>query len=193
MSMILRIYMNVNEGDLSSPIEIEEKNKTDKGNIKNTKRVKLGCNSEDPTHEKSEKRVRFSGQVQIFPSLNDPSDEKHEIEEENLLRDKRFSKLEDEIVKEDVHKYIEIHNLCEEGLKKVLNATSYPKIKGCWKEIGRAILYRPSTAVHSRAHIMFRRSESHKWAEEKYEMVQKFQKKHGNNWMVLADELEKHR
>ncbi|KAK4735068.1 hypothetical protein R3W88_009329 [Solanum pinnatisectum] len=116
--------------------------------------------SEDSTHEKKKKRVKFSGQVQIFPSLNDPSDEKHEIEEENLLRGKRFSKLEDEIVKEAVHKYIEIHNLGEEGLKKVLNARSYPEIKDCWKEIGRAIPYRPSTAVYSRAQILFRRSDS---------------------------------
>ncbi|KAH0685803.1 hypothetical protein KY285_016361 [Solanum tuberosum] len=183
----------VNEGDISSPIEMEEKHKTDKGNIKKRKRVKLGHNSEDPTHEKSEKRVRFSGQVQIFPSLNDPSDENHEIEEENLLRGKRFSKLEDEVVKEAVHKYIEIHNLGEEGLKKVLNSRSYPEIKGCWKEIGRAIPYRPSTAVYSRGQILFRRSESRKWTEEEYEMVLKFQKEHGNKWRDLADELGKHR
>ncbi|KAH0689846.1 hypothetical protein KY289_017204 [Solanum tuberosum] len=140
------------EADISSPIEMEEKNKTDRGKIKKRKMVKLGQSSEDPT---SEKRVRFSGQVQIFPSLNDPSDEKHEIEKEKLLRGKRFSKLEDEIVKEAVHKYIEIHNLGKEGLKKVLNARSYTEIKGCWKEIGRAIPYRPSTAVYSRAQILF--------------------------------------
>ncbi|KAG5617855.1 hypothetical protein H5410_017679 [Solanum commersonii] len=178
------------EADISSPIEMEEKNKIDRGKIKKRKMVKLGRSSEDPSHEKSEKRVKFSGQVQILPSL---SDEKHEIEEENLLRGKRFSKLEDEIVKEAVHKYIEIHNLGEEGLKKVLNARSYPKIKGCWKEIGRAIPYRPSTAVYSRAQILFRRSESRKWTEEEYEMVRKFQKEHGNNWRILADELGKHR
>uniref|UniRef100_M1B8D4 DNA binding protein n=1 Tax=Solanum tuberosum TaxID=4113 RepID=M1B8D4_SOLTU len=134
------VAAEVNEADISSPIEMEEK-----GKIKKRKMVKLGRSSEDPTHEKSEKRVRFSGQVQIFPSLNDPSDEKHEIEEENLLRGKRFSKGG------------------------------------------------PSTAVYSRAQILFRRSESRKWTEEEYEMVRKFQKEHGNNWKVLADELGKHR
>ncbi|TMW84754.1 hypothetical protein EJD97_024470 [Solanum chilense] len=138
----------VNEGDISSPIEMEDKTKTDKGKIKKRKREKVGHSTEDPTHEKSEKRVRFSGQVQIFPSLNDSSDEKHEIEEENLVHGKRFSKLEDEIIKEAVHKYIE---------------------------------------------VLFRRSESRKWTEEEYEMVLKFQKEHGNNWKVLADELGKHR
>ncbi|KAK6782445.1 hypothetical protein RDI58_020241 [Solanum bulbocastanum] len=148
----------VNEGDISSPIEMEEK----------------------------------TNQTKIFLSLNHPSHEKHEIEEKNLLRGKRFSKLEDEIVKEVVHKYIEIHNLGEEGLKKVLNARFYPKIKGCWKEIGRAIPYRPSTAVYSRAQILFQRSESRKWTKEEHEMVLKFQKEHGNNWTVLADELGKH-
>ncbi|XP_010325066.1 uncharacterized protein [Solanum lycopersicum] len=179
--------------DLSSSIEIEEKNKTDKGNIKKTKSVKLGRSSEDPTHEKSGKRVRFSGQVQIFPSLNHTSDEKHEIEEENLLQGKRFSKLEDEIVKEAVHKYIELHNLGEQGLKKVLNARSYPEIKGCWKEIGRSIPYRPTIAVYSRAQILFRRSESRKWTEEECEILLKLQKEHGNNWKRIADELGKHR
>ncbi|KAL3374346.1 hypothetical protein AABB24_006028 [Solanum stoloniferum] len=183
----------VNEGDISSPIEMEDKTKTDKGKIKKRKRIKLGHSSEDPIHEKSEKRVRFSGQVQIFPSLNDSSDEKHEIEEENLVHGKRFSKLEDEIIKEAVHKYIEVHNLGEEGLKKVLNARSYPEINGCWKEIGSALPYRPSKAFYSRAQVLFRRSESRKWTEEEYEMVRKFQKEHGNNWRVLADELGKHR
>lgn len=183
----------VNEGDIFSPIEMEDKIKTDKGKIKKRKREKVGHSSEDPTHEKSEKRVRFSGQVQIFPSLNDSSDEKHEIEEENLVHGKRFSKLEDEIIKEAVHKYIEVHNLGEEGLKKVLNARSYPEIKGCWKEIGSALPYRPSKAFYCRAQVLFRRSESRKWTEEEYEMVLKFQKEHGNNWKVLADELGKHR
>lgn len=125
---------------------MEDKIKTDKGKIKKRKREKVGHSSEDPTHEKSEKRVRFSGQVQIFPSLNDSSDEKHEIEEENLVHGKRFSKLEDEIIKEAVHKYIEVHNLGEEGLKKVLNARSYPEIKGCWKEMG--VLYHTDLLRH---------------------------------------------
>ncbi|PHT60783.1 hypothetical protein T459_35367 [Capsicum annuum] len=173
--------------------EIEEENRTDNGNIKKKKKVKSGHSSEDPTHEKSAKKVRFSGHVQIFPSSDDPSDEKHEIEDENLLRGKRFSKLEDEIVKEAVHKYVDFHNLGEEGLKKILNSRSYPEIKGCWKEIGSAIPYRPYTAVYYRAQILFRRSESRKWTEEEYEIVRKFQKEHGNNWKVLADELGKHR
>ncbi|KAM3306513.1 hypothetical protein P3S67_013383 [Capsicum chacoense] len=224
------IVAEVDEGDISSPIKIEEKNRTDNGNIKKRKKVKSGQkkvksghssedptheideenrkdngnikkkkkvksghSSEDPTHEKSAKKVRFSGHVQIFPSSDDPSDEKHEIEDENLLRGKRFSKLEDEIVKEAVHKYVDLHNLGEEGLKKILNSRSYPEIKGCWKEIGSAIPYRPYTAVYYRAQILFRRSESRKWTEEEYEMVRKFQKEHGNNWKVLADELGKHR
>ncbi|KAM3381351.1 RNA polymerase I termination factor [Capsicum galapagoense] len=173
--------------------EIEEENRKDNGNIKKKKKVKSGHSSEDPTHEKSAKKVRFSGHVQIFPSSDDPSDEKHEIEDENLLRGKRFSKLEDEIVKEAVHKYVDFHNLGEEGLKKILNSRSYPEIKGCWKEIGSAIPYRPYTAVYYRAQILFRRSESRKWTEEEYEIVRKFQKEHGNNWKVLADELGKHR
>ncbi|OIT22508.1 hypothetical protein A4A49_30534 [Nicotiana attenuata] len=162
---------------------MEEQSRTDTGNIRKRKK-----GSEDPTHEKSEKRVRFSGHVQIFPLSGDPS---HETEEENLLRGKRFSKLEDEIVKEAVHNYIDIHNLGEQGLQKILNSRSNPEVKGCWKEIGSAIPYRPYTAVYYRAQVLFRRSETRKWTEEEYEMVRKFHKEHGNNWM--ADELGKHR
>ncbi|KAJ8536621.1 hypothetical protein K7X08_035022 [Anisodus acutangulus] len=188
------IVAKVNQGDISSTVEeIEEQSRTDNGNIRKRKKVKLGDSSEDPTHEKSEKRVRFSGDVQIFPSSSDPSDENHEIEEENLVRGKRFSKLENEIVKEAVHKYIEIHNLGEDGLKKILNSRSYPELKGCWKEIGSCIPYRPYISVYYRAQVLFRRSETRKWTEEEYEMVRKFQKEHGNNWKVLADELGKHR
>ncbi|XP_009760244.1 uncharacterized protein LOC107793427 [Nicotiana tabacum] len=188
------IMAEVNQGDISSPVEeIEEQSRTDNGNIRKRKKVMLGHSSEDPTHEKSEKRVRFSGHVQIFPSSGDPSDENHETEEENLLRGKRFSKLEDEIVKEAVHKYIDIHNLGEEGLHKILNSRSNPEVKGCWKEIGSAIPYRPYTAVYYRAQVLFRRSETRKWTEEEYEMVRNFHKEHGNNWKVLADELGKHR
>ncbi|PHT87874.1 hypothetical protein T459_09980 [Capsicum annuum] len=177
--------------------EIEEENRTDNGNIKKKKKVKSGHSSEDPTHEIEEENRKDNGNIKkkkkIFPSSDDPSDEKHEIEDENLLRGKRFSKLEDEIVKEAVHKYVDFHNLGEEGLKKILNSRSYPEIKGCWKEIGSAIPYRPYTAVYYRAQILFRRSESRKWTEEEYEIVRKFQKEHGNNWKVLADELGKHR
>ncbi|XP_060204376.1 RNA polymerase I termination factor [Lycium barbarum] len=190
------VVAEVNQGDIHSTVEeIEERSRTDNGNIRKRKKVKVGHNSEDSTHEKSEKRVRFSGQDQIFPSSSDPcDDENHEIEEDNLLRGKRFSKLEDEIVKEAVHKYIEIHNLGEEeGLKKILNSRSYPELKGCWKEIGSCIPYRPYTAVYYRAQVLFRRSETRKWTEEEYEIVRKFQKEHGNNWKVLADELGKHR
>ncbi|MCD7450078.1 hypothetical protein HAX54_003496 [Datura stramonium] len=188
------IAAEVNQGNIPSPTEErEEQSRIGNSDIRKRKKVKLGDSSEDPTHEKSEKRVRFSGHDQIFPSSSDPSDEKHEIEEDNLLRGKRFSKLEDETVKEAVHKYIEIHNLGEEGLKKILNSRSYPELRGCWKEIGSAIPYRPYLSVYYRAQVLFRRSETRKWTEEEYEIIRKYQKEHGNNWKVLAEELGKAR
>ncbi|KAK4730091.1 hypothetical protein R3W88_023079 [Solanum pinnatisectum] len=57
------VVAEVNEADISSPIAMKEKTKTDKGKIKKRKRVKLGHNFEDPTHENSEKRVKFSGSI----------------------------------------------------------------------------------------------------------------------------------
>ncbi|XP_060182574.1 uncharacterized protein LOC132612294 [Lycium barbarum] len=161
-------------------------------NIKKKKKTKLGHSCKDLTHEKSEKRVRFSGHVQVFPPSSDPSDEEYEVQGEKLLWGKRFSKEEDEIIKDVVNRYIEVHNLGKQGLQKVLNSKSIPEIRGCWKKIGRAIPYRPYTAVYHRAQRLFRSNDNRKYTEEEYEMIRKFHGEHGPKWRVLADELGKH-
>ncbi|XP_016452073.1 uncharacterized protein LOC107776679 [Nicotiana tabacum] len=185
------IVTGVNQGDVSTIVEIED-NKTDDANIRKRKKKKLGNNFKDLSHERSEKRVRFSGDVRVFPPSVDPSDEKHEINEEKLLHGKWFTKEEDEIVKDAVYKYIEVHNLGKEGLQKVLNSISHPEVRGCWKKIGSAIPYRPYGAVYQRAQRLFRSGEKRKYTEEEYEMMRKYHGEHGTKWKVLADELGKH-
>ncbi|XP_022869744.1 DNA-binding protein REB1-like [Olea europaea var. sylvestris] len=167
--------------------ELENENKGKK------KKPKLVENGLDGTKTKnSNKKVRFSSHVEVFPPTDDLNAVTGNDEEDNLVRGKRFTREEDKIVEAAVFKYIEEHDLGEEGLKKVLNSRKYPEVRNCWKEIGSAIPYRPYNAVYFRAQILFRRSDTRKWTEEEYEMVRECQKEHGNRWRALADELGKH-
>ncbi|XP_021609668.1 uncharacterized protein LOC110613056 [Manihot esculenta] len=137
------------------------------------------------------KRVRFSEEVEVFPLFNGPSTDN--VQEEELVRGKRFSLEEDEMVKEAVLNYIDAHGLGEEGLTMVLNCKKYPELRNCWKEIGAALPWRPSVSVYYRAHVLFERDEKHSWTLEEYEFVHKFHEKHGSNWKTLAEALGKHR
>ncbi|KAK6152306.1 hypothetical protein DH2020_014941 [Rehmannia glutinosa] len=160
------------------------------GKKKKTKLVESGSN--DATPNKSNKKVRFSGQDEVFPLPGDSNTEKENEEEDNLVRGKRFTREEDEIVKEAVFNYILEHDLGDEGLNMVLNCIKYPMVKGCWKEIASAIPYRPYTAIYYRAQILFRRSETRKWTQEEYDEILKHQQEHGNEWKELAEELGRH-
>ncbi|KAI3968616.1 hypothetical protein MKW92_028146 [Papaver armeniacum] len=110
-----------------------------------------------------------------------------------LVRGKRFTKEEDQIIKDAVHKYIEIHELGEDGVDMVLHSVKHRNVRGCWKEIGAAIPYRPRESVCHRAHTLFTRDESRKWTEDEKAFVLKFHEKHGPNWKGMADVLGKNR
>ncbi|WMV40192.1 hypothetical protein MTR67_033577 [Solanum verrucosum] len=185
------IVAGVIQGDVSA-IEETKDIQIDDANIRKMKEIKLGHNSKDLSNEKTEKRVRFSDNVQFFHPISEPSNERHENNKQELLFGKKFTQEEDEIVKDAVCRYIEVYNLGDEGLQKVLNCKSYPEVRGCWKEIGKAIPYRPYRAVYYRAQRLFRMGEKRKWTEEEHGMLRKFQGQHGNKWTVLADELGKH-
>lgn len=139
--------------------------------------------------KRSRKRVSFSGKMEVFP----PTDDTDSDTEKPLVQGKRFSRQEDELVKEAVLKYIEINQLGEEGLRMVLNCKNYPQVKNCWKEIGDSLPWRPYTSVYYRAHILFERSEERKWEPEEYEILRRFHEKHGADWKTLAEVLGKHR
>ncbi|KAG5588944.1 hypothetical protein H5410_039458 [Solanum commersonii] len=185
------IVAGIIQGDVSA-IEETEDRQIDDANIRKMKETKLGHNSKDLSNEKTEKRVRFSDNVQFFHPISEPSNERHENNKQELLFGKKFTQEEDEIVKDAVCRFIEVYNLGDEGLQKVLNCKSYPEVRGCWKEIGKAIPYRPYRAVYYRAQRLFRMGEKRKWTEEEHGMLRKFQGQHGNKWTVLADELGKH-
>ncbi|XP_019158657.1 PREDICTED: cyclin-D-binding Myb-like transcription factor 1 [Ipomoea nil] len=149
--------------------------------------------SKDPKLKNSKKKVRFSNELEVFPESNVPESENDQNEEVELIRGKRFSKIEDEKIKEAVYKYIAVRNLGEEGLEMVLNSRSHPEVRNCWKEIGAALPNRPYVAVYYRAQILFRRSETRQWTEEEKALVLRHHKLHGNDWKSLAEELGRHR
>ncbi|KAI3968619.1 hypothetical protein MKW92_028149 [Papaver armeniacum] len=134
----------------------------------------------------SSKRVKFASNVEVFP-LFDDQDNQEENLRNKLVQGKRFTRQEDQIIKDAVHNYIEAHELGEEGLDMILNCRKHPNIRTCWKEIGAALPYRPQGAVYERAHTLFER-ESHVIG---LRMRKQFYEKHGPNWKSLAQVLGK--
>ncbi|RZC49575.1 hypothetical protein C5167_017999 [Papaver somniferum] len=110
-----------------------------------------------------------------------------------LVRGKRFTKEEDQILRDAVHKYIKIHELGEDGVDMVLHSGKHRNVRGCWKEIGASIPYRPTEAVCQRAHTLFTRDESRKWTEDEKAFVLKYHEKHGPDWKTMAEVLGKNR
>ncbi|RID62962.1 hypothetical protein BRARA_E01997 [Brassica rapa] len=110
-----------------------------------------------------------------------------------LVRGKRFTKEEDELIKKAVLEYIEAHVLGDQGINMVMNCRSHPQIKGCWKEITHSLPWRPHCGVYNRAHTLFEQGSKGIWSKEDLELVKEHQKKHGNHWKTLADAMGKHR
>ncbi|KAL2928198.1 Cyclin-D-binding Myb-like transcription factor 1 [Bienertia sinuspersici] len=182
------------------------------GILKHSERNEIAENSENSHRNKKSKKVKFSENLEVIshPDIsskgkkklkNDSTEEKNvkdssekkEIGDDGLIRGKRFSKEEDDIIQNAVFKYIEDHQLGEEGLEMVLHCKSHPEVKHCWKEIGEALPWRPYVAVYTRAHILFERSDLRKWTQEEIELLKKFHEKHGPDWKTLGAELGKHR
>ncbi|KAI3912570.1 hypothetical protein MKW92_040706 [Papaver armeniacum] len=142
--------------------------------------------------KKFNKIVKFASHVEVFPSPDDQDDWEENLGNK-LVQGKRFTRKEDQIIKDAVHKYIEAHELGKEGLDMILNCRKHPKIITCWKEIGAALPYRPYKAVYQRGVILLERSESRNWTEDEKAVVLKFYEKHGPDWKSLAQILGKNR
>ncbi|KAI3833300.1 hypothetical protein MKW98_006399 [Papaver atlanticum] len=139
--------------------------------------------------KKSSERVKFASHVEVFHS--DDTDDQEENPGNKLVRGKRFTREEDQILKDAVHKYIEAHKLGEKGLDMILQCRRHPNIRGCWKEIGAALLYRPRTAIYDRGHTLFERAESREWTLDEKAFVLKFYEKHGPDWKSMSQVLAK--
>ncbi|KAF3953123.1 hypothetical protein CMV_021399 [Castanea mollissima] len=159
---------------------------------KGRKDIETSDHNENSPLKRTPKRVSFSDNLVVFPSSDAPI-EGNSDQDDSLVRGKRFSQEEDEMVKKAVFDYIEEHQLGDEGLNMVLHCKSHRKTKNCWKEIAAALPWRPTESVYYRAHILFERGENRKWTQEEYELIRSFHKKHGSEWKLMADALGKHR
>ncbi|KAL7153481.1 hypothetical protein ABFS83_04G171700 [Erythranthe nasuta] len=157
---------------------------------KKKKKNKLVENSSD---DKQDTHVETKT---VENDLDDPifntNAENRNVKQDNLVRGKRFTLDEDNIVKESVYKYIHERQLGDEGLNMVLNCKKHPEIKGCWREIASAIPYRPYLSIYFRAQVLLRRSVFRKWTPEEYEKILNYHESHDNEWKALADELGEH-
>ena len=92
-----------------------------------------------------------------------------------LVRGKRFTKEEDELIKKGVLEYVEANFLGDQGINMVMNCRSHPKVKGCWKEITQALPWRPHCGVYKRAHTLFEEGSKGVWSKEDLELVLEYQ------------------
>nr|QFE32166.1 heat stress transcription factor [Agave sisalana] len=189
------------KGTISNEGETEKKKRTkydnkdgkDKKVTKDKKKKNVdGSKTGQPKKKLKSKRVSFSGDVEVFPPSDD-SDCEVEYDEGNLVRGKRFSEEEDQLIRDAVENYIQTNQLGEDGLKMVLKCSKYPQVKDCWKEIGLALPWRPYLAVYSRAHTIFERSEKRGFSKEEKEIIKKFHAEHGPQWKELSEVLGKQR
>ncbi|CAN7059336.1 unnamed protein product [Brassica rapa subsp. trilocularis] len=197
------------ENDLNSPEIAKKKSKKKKKkqsedpeaevNKEKRKKKQKGSKSGEvltTPSSKSAKKVNFSDQVEVFPAESEDSDEEEEEEEEekvDLVRGKRFTEEEDELIKKSVLEYVDNHALGDEGINMVMNCKAHKQVRGCWKEIATALPWRPYTGVYYRAHTLFEEGSKGVWTKEDLELVVQHQKKRGNDWKVLADAMGKHR
>ncbi|KAG6627392.1 RNA polymerase I termination factor-like [Carya illinoinensis] len=181
----------------------EDDNKVDKQKKKKKKKAEGNCGKdaaitekdvgatyENTSPEGTSKRVSFSDCVEVFTPSDGPIDSN---QDDSLIRGKRFSPEEDEMVKKAVLNYIEVKGLGDEGLNMVLHCKSHPEHQNCWKDIGAALPWRPYQSIYYRAHILFERSEERKWSNEEYELIRSFHEKNASEWRKLAEVLGKHR
>ncbi|KAK9755293.1 hypothetical protein RND81_01G015800 [Saponaria officinalis] len=191
----------------------KRKKKSGTGNSKSN--ADAGASVNEPTEpseksnlKKTPRKVKFADSVEVF-SLTDNFSEGEEnvvdggnsskrkkkvVEGSNIVQGKRFSKEEDELIRNAVLQYVEDRHLGEDGVEMVMKCGKHrDKVKDCWKEIAEVLPWRHKDSVYSRAHILFERSENRRWTKEELEEVRKYHEKYGPKWRNLADELGRNR
>ncbi|GJV61156.1 RNA polymerase I termination factor [Tanacetum coccineum] len=180
--------------------ETQNNTEDSKGTKEKKKTTFKGSRVENKTTESVEakakgkgksKKVSFACHVEVFPS-SDREPGNQSTKGDGLIRGKRFTPEEDEIIKEAVLNYMTARDLGDDGLKMVLNCRSHPGMKKCWKEIATCIPYRPSTSVYHRAHVLFERAETPGFTPEELKTLKELHEKHGNNWKRIAEEMGKY-
>ncbi|KAH7513934.1 hypothetical protein FEM48_Zijuj11G0035500 [Ziziphus jujuba var. spinosa] len=181
-----------------------------KGKKKTKNGVGMSTISENAALEGSSKRVTFAENVEVFSSCNSPrggndaenvefssssdsSGDETDYNGDVLIQGKRYSPKEDKMILKAVNKYIKEHGLGDDGKDIILHCKKRPEVRGCWKDIAAALPWRTHESVYHRARNLLERGEDRKWTAEEIELIQRFHEKHGPNWRMLADALNKHR
>ncbi|KAL0727397.1 hypothetical protein Bca4012_023490 [Brassica carinata] len=159
---------------------------TDDDAKRETGKRKRGDDCDFGAENKSKKTKKKLTVVSEDYILSSAKKKPSEDEEDELVRGKRFTEEEDELIKKAVSEYVEAHVLGDQGVDMVMNCRSHPQAKGCWKEITPALPWRPHRGVYERAHTLFEQGSKGVWSKEDLELVLEYQKKHGNNWKTLA-------
>ncbi|KAL5063844.1 hypothetical protein RYX36_025581 [Vicia faba] len=152
----------------------------DQGKKMKKKKEAKAVTNESPNSASKPKRVTFSDHVEEFCC-------------DGLVRGKRFTPEEDEKIKAAVHDYINSHGLGDEGVDMVLRPRYYPKARGCWKIIARALPHRPAYSVYNRGHVLFENNVELHWTPDEREFVRKAYEQHGPDSRAVADALGKSR
>nr|GEV48406.1 RNA polymerase I termination factor [Tanacetum cinerariifolium] len=108
------------------------------------------------------KKVSFAGHVEVFPS-SDREPENQSTKGDGLIRGKRFTPEEDEIIKEAVLNYMTARDLGDDGLMMVLNCPFSP---GNEKMLERN---RDLHTLSSQRRIKLENLKSGKWSQEEYQ------------------------
>lgn len=194
------------EGQCYSNVERNEKmkKKRKRGEIvsDNANRGKSSPADRSPPSKK-QKKVTFSDQVEVF-LINDTENEVKgkdcdnstatSVEDTELVWGKRFSKAEDNAIRNAISAYIKERGYEEEkGLHMVLNCMKNSEVRNCWKQIAASLPWRPLMSVYLRAHILYERSEHRGWTKDEISVLKSLQAEHGNNWKKLSEFLGKSR
>lgn len=126
---------------------------------------------------------------QKFLSFNE-GDER--LQDETRIKEyvwgKRFTKEEDEILKDAIWAYIRSRGWDEdEGLRFILNCSKYKQARKCWEEIRNCLPYRPRKVIRHRAHVLMEEG-THlgHWSKEEAESLKRLEEEHGHSWRKIS-------
>lgn len=152
---------------------------------------------------KKQKKVTFSDQVEVFLISDREKEEKGKdcddsaatsVEDSEVVWGKRFSKVEDNAIRNAISAYIKERGYEEEkGLHMVLNCMKNSEVRNCWKQIAASLPWRPLMSVYLRAHVLYERSENRGWTKDEISALKSLQAEHGNNWKKISEFLGKSR
>ncbi|KAI4379279.1 hypothetical protein MLD38_005597 [Melastoma candidum] len=141
--------------------------------------------TEETPSKVASKRVAFADTVEVFPLENN---------EQVNVSGRRYTKEEDELLKQAIYDYIESNRLGENGVEKLLNCSKH-KLRGCWKEIAKSLPWRDRLSVYQHGKMLLTKGGGERigWTPEDLDLIVQYHKEHGSKWSTLAKALGRYR